>query len=119
LAAGAVVLAANFFVNFVEQVRGKFMYIHMFAFRMKAGVTEEQKERILAEIRGLQGRIPGLIETHVGRNDSPRGRGYEIGGVMKFASREIFEGYGGHPAHQELLEWLAPLIGAIEVDFAG
>jgi hypothetical protein len=94
------------------------MYIHMFAFRMKAGVTEEQKERMLVEIRGLQGRIPGLMETHVGRNDSPRGGDYEIGGVMKFASREIFEGYGGHPAHQELLEWLVPLIEAIEVDFS-
>ena len=29
------------------------MYIHMFAFRFKAGVTEEQKERVVTEIGKL------------------------------------------------------------------
>ena len=48
------------------QSRGGFqsiMFIHMFAFRWKAGVTEEQKQRVIAEIRKLQGQIPGLVET--------------------------------------------------------
>ena len=31
------------------------MYVHMFAFRWKPGVTQEQKNRVLAGIRGLQG----------------------------------------------------------------
>ena len=60
------------------------MYIHMFAFRLKSGVTDEQKERMLREINALQRQIPGLLETHVGKNDSPRGQGFEVGGVMKF-----------------------------------
>jgi len=34
------------------------MYVHMFAFRWKPGVTEEQKLRVTAEIRGLQERSP-------------------------------------------------------------
>ncbi len=38
---------------------------------------------------------------------------------MKFADKKIFEGYDGHPAHQELVKWLMPLIEAIEVDFEG
>ena len=63
------------------------MYVHMFAFRWKPGVTEEQKLRVAAEIRGLQGKIPGLVETAVGLNISPRGQGYELGGVMKFADK--------------------------------
>jgi hypothetical protein len=61
------------------------MYIHMFAFRWKPGVTEEQKKRVVTEIRELQGQIPGLMETAVGANISPRGQSYELGGVMKFA----------------------------------
>ena len=93
------------------------MVIHTFAFRWKPGVTPEQKQRAIAEIRNLQGRIPGLLETWVGENISPRSRGYELGGVMKFESRAALEAYSPYPVHQELLTWLMPLIEPIEVDF--
>jgi hypothetical protein len=93
------------------------MVIHTFAFRWKAGVREEEKLRAIAAIRGLQGKIPGLLETWVGVNFSPRSQGYELGGTMKFADRAALEAYGGHPVHQELLQWLMPLIDPVEVDF--
>jgi hypothetical protein len=93
------------------------MYIHMFAFRWKPGVTDEQKQRVMAEIRNLQGKIPGLVETWVGVNISPRGRGYELGGVMKFADKASLDAYSPHPVHQKLVSWLMPLTEAIEVDF--
>jgi hypothetical protein len=93
------------------------MYVHMFAFRWKPGVTQEQKDRVMAGIRGLQGQIPGLLETAVGANISPRGQGFELGGVMKFADKASLDSYGAHPAHQKLLSWLLPLIEPIEVDF--
>jgi hypothetical protein len=93
------------------------MFVHTFAFRWKPGVSEEQKLRAIAEIRGLQGQIPGLVETWVGANVSPRSQGYEHGGTMKFTDRAALDAYGGHPAHQKLLQWLMPLIDPIEVDF--
>jgi len=93
------------------------MVIHTFAFRWKAGVREEQKLRAITAIRGLQGKIPGLLETWVGVNFSPRSQGYELGGTMKFAGRAELEAYGVHPVHQELLQWLMPLIDPVEVDF--
>jgi hypothetical protein len=93
------------------------MVVHTFAFRWKAGVGEDQKARAVSEIRGLQGQIPGLLETWVGANLSSRSQGYELGGVMKFADRSALEAYGGHPVHQKLLQWLMPLIDPIEVDF--
>ena len=93
------------------------MYIHMFAFRFKPGVTEPQKEKVVAEIRKLQNEIPLVLESWVGRNDSPRGSGYEMGGVMKFADKAACEAYGAHPVLQKLLSWLMPLIDPIEVDF--
>ncbi len=93
------------------------MYIHMFAFRWTPEVTEEQKQHAMTGIRQLQGQIPGLTETTVGRNMSPRGQGYELGGVMKFADKAALDAYGPHPAHQKLLSWLLPLIDPIEVDF--
>jgi antibiotic biosynthesis monooxygenase (ABM) superfamily enzyme len=93
------------------------MFIHMFAFRWKPGVIPEQVQRAKSEIRALQGQIPGLLETAVGVNISPRGQGYEFGGVMKFADKQSLENYGAHPVHQALLNWLIPLIEPIEVDF--
>ena len=93
------------------------MVIHTFAFRWKPGVTPEQKQHAISGIRALQGQIPGLVETWVGKNISPRAQGYELGGVMKFESRAALEAYGGNPVHQELLAWLMPLIDPIEVDF--
>jgi stress responsive alpha/beta barrel protein len=93
------------------------MYIHMFAFRLKPGVTPEQQQRMLREISGLQKLIPGILEAVVGKNDSPRGGGYAIGGAMKFPDKAALEAYNIHPVHQNLLKWLVPLIDAIEVDF--
>jgi mRNA-degrading endonuclease RelE of RelBE toxin-antitoxin system len=93
------------------------MYIHMFAFRFKAGVTDTQKDHVVAEIRKLEGEIPQVLESWVGMNDSPRAQGYEMGGVMKFADKAACEAYGAHPVHQKLLIWLMPLIEPIEVDF--
>lgn len=93
------------------------MYIHMFAFRFKPGVDEEQRAKIVLAIKKLQHEIPEVLETWVGRNDSPRGQGYELGGVMKFADKAACERYGADPVHQKLLAWLKPLIEPIEVDF--
>src|SRR5260370_336802 len=80
------------------------MIVHTFAFRWKAGVTDDQKLRAFAEIRGLQGQIPGLVEALVGCNVSPRSRGYELGGVMKFTDRAALDVYGGYTVHRKLLQ---------------
>jgi hypothetical protein len=93
------------------------MIIHTFAFRWKPSVTPDRKQHVMVAIRRLQGQIPGLLETWVGRNISPRSQGYELGGVMKFNDRAALEAYGSHPVHQELLSWLLPLIEPVEVDF--
>jgi antibiotic biosynthesis monooxygenase (ABM) superfamily enzyme len=93
------------------------MFIHMFAFRLKPGVTEAQQERMLREINALKAQIPGVLESYVGKNVSPRGQGYVIGGVMKFPDAAALEAYNVHPVHQALLQWLVPLIDPIEVDF--
>ncbi|WP_348267611.1 Dabb family protein [Edaphobacter sp. DSM 109919] len=93
------------------------MYIHAFAFRWVEGTTEEQKKRAKREILALQGKIPGLLETHVGVNISPRGQGHEFGGVMKFTDKAALDAYFPHPVHQALGEWLMPLIQPLELDF--
>jgi len=93
------------------------MFIHMFAFRLNPGITEAQQDRMLREIGELKKQIPLVVESYVGKNVSPRGQGFVIGGVMKFADQASLDAYNTHPVHQALLKWLLPLIDAIEVDF--
>jgi len=93
------------------------MIVHTFLFRWKSGVEDAQKQRAIQEIQALQGKIPGLTETLVGTNISPRSQGYELGGVMKFSDHSAYEAYNDHPVHQQLLSWLMPLIEPVEVDF--
>ena len=93
------------------------MFIHMFSFRWKQGVTEQQKKRVFDEVNALKNHIPGILDSAAGFNTSPRGQGYEFGGVMKFADRDSMDAYTTHPVHLQLLSWLNPLIEALEVDF--
>jgi Stress responsive A/B Barrel Domain len=89
---------------------------HVFAFQWKEGTSAAQKDRARKEIAAFQGLIPGLLQTHVGPNISPRGKGYTFGGIMQFKDKTSLEAYVQHPAHQALLAWLMPLIDAIELD---
>ncbi len=89
---------------------------HVFAFQWKQSATDEDKARALKDISAFQGQIPGLLETHVGPNISPRGKGYTFGGIMRFKNQAALDAYVQHPAHQALLVWLVPLIDAIELD---
>jgi hypothetical protein len=89
---------------------------HVFAFQWKPEATDAQKEKATTDIRAFQGTIPGLLETHVGLNISPRGKGYTFGGIMRFTDQAALDAYVKHPSHQALLVWLVPLIDAIELD---
>ena len=89
---------------------------HVFAFQWKPDTTDALKEKATSDIRAFQGTIPGLLETHVGLNISPRGKGYTFGGIMRFTNQAALDAYVQHPSHQALLVWLVPLIDAIELD---
>jgi len=89
---------------------------HVFAFQWNPEATDAQKEKATHDIRAFQGSIPGLLETHVGPNISPRGKGYTFGGIMRFTDQAALDAYVKHPSHQALLVWLVPLINAIELD---
>ena len=65
------------------------MYIHTFALRWVPEMTDEQKQQAKREILALQGKIPGLLATHIGDNQSPRGKGTNFGGVMMFTDRAV------------------------------
>lgn len=116
--AGTVLLAGMTSPVFGAAAEKSEPMIHMFAFRWKPIATEDQKSRAITEISAFRGKIPGLLEVYVGKNISPRGAGYETGGVMKFTDAEALANYTVHPQHKALLAWLLPLIDPVEVDFS-
>jgi hypothetical protein len=89
---------------------------HIFGFRWKPEATKELQQRATRDIRAFQGVIPGLLQTHVGTNLSPRNKGYTYCGVMEFTDQTALDAYVVHPAHHALLQWLVPLIDAVELD---
>ncbi len=89
---------------------------HVFAFHWKPDATDAQKQKATKDIAAFQGVIPGLLQTHLGPNLSPRGKGYTFGGIMLFKDQAALDSYVKHPSHQALLAWLVPLIDAIELD---
>ncbi len=91
-------------------------FVHAFAFSWKEGTTDVQRRNAEQQIRAFQGVIPGLHETYVGQNLSPRSNGYTFGGVMHFTDRNAYVAYETHPAHMALLTWLVPLIDVVELD---
>jgi hypothetical protein len=93
------------------------MFIHIFAFRWNPATLDADKVRARKEILAFRGVVPGLVAVNVGRNLSQRTHGYEFCGLMTFTSKDTYEAYSHHPGHVALLEWLSPLIEAVELDF--
>lgn len=93
------------------------MFIHIFGFRWKPAATDADKARASEQILAFRGRIPGLLEVHVGPNLSPRGQGYTFVGLMRFTDKHAADEYTTNPAHHALLQWLMPLIDPVELDF--
>lgn len=93
------------------------MYFHIFGFKWKPEATDALKARATADILAFRGNIPGLLEVHVGPNQSPHGAGYAFAGVMRFTGKAACDAYVLHPQHQALLKWLVPLIDPVELDF--
>lgn len=114
-AAGATLLALNLSKLAMAQTDSGTVF-HVFAFQWKPGTSEAQKEKARKDILAFQGVIPGLLQTHVGPNISPRGKGYTFGGIMQFKDEASLDAYVHHPAHELLLSWLVPLIDAVELD---
>lgn len=92
------------------------MFIHSFLFRWKPAATVQDKAAAADAIRAFQGTIPGLEQVIAGHNESTHGDGFTFGGIMHFTDQDAYRAYAIHPAHLELLSWLAPLIEAVEFD---
>ena len=75
------------------------MVEHLVWFKLKEGVSNEQKQAMMQALRGLPSKIEGIEHLACGEDFSGRSQGYEIGLVVRFVSRKALEVYGPHPDH--------------------
>jgi len=88
------------------------MIEHIVLFRWNNATSEEAIESVLAELRGLKNKIPGIVDLSCGANFCDRAKGYTHGLVVRFKDRAALETYGPHPEHQRVVQNLIKPIAA-------
>lgn len=85
------------------------MIEHLVLFKLKAGVSEEDKRRFVELLQSLSS-APGAGELSAGLNDSPEGlsKGYEVGLRVLFADDAARNAYLPSPEHISIVEQLQP-----------
>jgi hypothetical protein len=79
------------------------MIRHVVLVRLRAGVTEPEIAAAFAEIKALEGDLPGLRTVMYGRSESPERieRGYLHGMVADFDDWAALHRYHADPRHQD------------------
>ena len=89
------------------------MIEHIALFRWKEEASQEAIDSAVRELRGLKGKIPGIVDLSCGANFSDRAKGYTHGLVVRFTDRAALEAYGPHAEHQRVVQ---TFVGPIRAD---
>lgn len=90
---------------------------HYGVFQFKDEVTEEQIEHCFAEMKGMVGKIPGLLELIHGpyRSSEELNDGFTHGFIMTFDSESSRDAYLPHPEHERVKEIVVPCLERVIV----
>ena len=76
------------------------MITHVVLLKPKPGITPDEMQQVLAQVRTLQQNIPGIVDVQTGENLSVHHQGYTYGFIMRFVDEEHLKAYAPHPAHR-------------------
>lgn len=76
-----------------------------------------EMEQLLATIRALVDRIPGVIAIHAGDNLTDRAQGYSHGIIVVLEDEEALAGYLAHPEHVAVGSRLREHCDVLALDF--
>lgn len=90
---------------------------HYGVFQFKEDVNPEQIRRCFAEMKGMVGKIPGLLDMIHGPYDSSEGMndGFTHGFIMTFDSPESRDAYLPHPEHERVKKIVVPCLQRVIV----
>ena len=79
------------------------MIRHCVFIRFQPSVTDDMIALLMQEVADLRGRLPGIVQMHIGDNVSPElgmDKGFTRGFMIDFDSPENRDTYLAHPAHK-------------------
>jgi heme-degrading monooxygenase HmoA len=74
--------------------------LHTLLLQPKSETTAEEMQAVLAQVKALQQKIPGIVDIQAGENSNVHNQGYTFGFVMRFVDEEHFKAYFPHPEHR-------------------
>ena len=80
------------------------MVEHIVLFRWADEASQDAIASAVTELRGLKGKIEGIVDLSCGENFSDRSKGFTHGLVVRFTNRAALEAYGPHPEHQRVVQ---------------
>lgn len=86
-------------------------------FQFNDDVTEDQVAECFSELKGMVGKIPGLLEIEHGPYESAEGLNdeYTHGFIMTFDTPESRDSYLPHPEHERVKEIVVPRLKRVVV----
>jgi hypothetical protein len=91
---------------------------HIALFKFKKEISEGEINSAIARLNNLKSRIPEILEISAGATFSRYSEEFNHAVVVKFANREDFDTYRGHPEHKSIAEKLESFAKkSIEIDF--
>lgn len=93
------------------------MVRHYGIFQFKEGISGARIDECFEAMRGMLGRIPGILDFECGPYDSPEGMndGFTHGFIMTFDSPESRDAYLPHPVHEEVKAIVVPCLERVIV----
>ncbi|MGA0899828.1 MAG: Dabb family protein [Luteolibacter sp.] len=93
------------------------MVRHFGVFQFKPEITPEQIEHCFAELCGMVGKIPGLLDIEHGPYQSEEGLNEDFthGFIMTFDSLKSRDAYLPHPIHEAVKDVVVPCLERVVV----
>ena len=94
------------------------MVIHIVAWKYRADVSQEDREKHQAGLRALRNIVPGIESLSVGFDFLRAWNSFDIGLCARFRDRAVLEAYTVHPEHVKVVEFGRGLVETMsKVDF--
>jgi hypothetical protein len=81
------------------------MLIHIVAWKYRADVLEEAREKHQAMLKALHNVVPGIEDFAVGFDFLRAHNSYDTGLFARFQDRSVLEAYTVHPEHVKVVEY--------------
>jgi len=101
-----------------ERKPGFHMIRHIVFFKFKGNATKQQKETLLAMLRGLKRKIAQVRHLEVGYDRGGKPNSFDVALNALFDNMKAVEAYSTHPEHVKVVEYIKKVCeSTVKVDY--